>query len=118
MFDFIMGEKKLNNKIDKLLFKGNLYLLTSNSTFSSAMDFASYIQDNKLGKIIGEIPGNCASHYGDKVDFKLPNSNLIASISYKYFNRPDKNNKSLLVKPDIKCGKKEAIDKLYELLKN
>ncbi|MFA9398889.1 MAG: hypothetical protein ACERKV_11590, partial [Clostridiaceae bacterium] len=38
-----------NNKYNDMLFEGNVYILTSTSTFSSAMNFAEYIKDNKLG---------------------------------------------------------------------
>ncbi len=48
-----------------LLFAGDVYLLTSAESFSSAMIFAEYIKDNQVGTIIGEAPGNTPSGYGD-----------------------------------------------------
>lgn len=69
-------------------FKGNVYLLTSSYTFSSATDFASIFKDYKLGTIIGEETGGLATSYGDVYSFKLPNTNLDAGVSYKYFVRP------------------------------
>lgn len=69
-------------------FTGNVYLLTSSYTFSSATDFASIFKDYKLGTIIGEETGGLATSYGDVYSFKLPNTNLDAGVSYKYFVRP------------------------------
>jgi hypothetical protein len=39
-----------------LAFDGNLYIMTSVSTYSATMTFAELILDNSLGKMVGEIP--------------------------------------------------------------
>ena len=60
------------NKHVENAFDGRVYVLTSQYTFSSAMDFAMVIHDNGIGKVIGEIPGNMPTAYGDKLGFQLP----------------------------------------------
>ena len=91
-------------------------MLTSNSTFSSAMDFAVVISDNGIGTVIGEIPGNMPDAYGDKLTFQCPNSRLVLSVSYKKFYRVDstKNGEPLI--PDYQTDSDKAVEKLYELI--
>ncbi|PTL34089.1 hypothetical protein C7120_05900 [Prevotella sp. oral taxon 376] len=66
-------------------FKGKVYLLTSNRTFSSASSFAWAFKMFDMGKIIGEETGGMNVCYGDVLAYKLPVSGLNASISYKRF---------------------------------
>ncbi|MDE7281805.1 MAG: S41 family peptidase, partial [Ruminiclostridium sp.] len=94
------------------LFKGNLYLLTSTSTFSSAMCFAQYIKDNSIGTIIGEPSGNAPDSYGDITAFKLPNSGAAIQMSTKKWYRID--NIEGLIEPDIPCEEWEALDYFYK----
>lgn len=106
-----------NAKREELLFDGNLYLLTSAGTFSSAMMFAEYVKDNKLGTIIGEAPGNNPNGYGEIVFFNLPKSELFMQISTKRFYRADKECTDELVYPDIECDSELAMEELYRQLK-
>lgn len=106
-----------NNTLDNgLRFKGKLYALTSTKTFSAAMDFATTIQDNKIGELIGDIPGNMPTCYGDILKFQLPNSKLVLMVSYKKFYRVDesKTDEPLVPIHEVKADK--ATDKLYELI--
>lgn len=105
-----------NEKQEDLLFDGSLYLLTSAGTFSSAMMFAEYVKDNKLGTIIGEAPGNNPNGYGEVVFFKLPESGLFMQISTKRFYRADRECTDELVYPDIECDSDLAMEELYRLL--
>ena len=57
-------------------FDGGVYILSSVDTFSSAMDFTMLIQDNGIGKVIGEPCGNLPSSYGETSSFALPNSHI------------------------------------------
>lgn len=77
------GSTKANQQYTDLLFDGDVYVLTSTNSFSSAMDFAMLISDNKLGKIVGEPSGNKPRCYGDVSVFKLKNSGLIMYVSTK-----------------------------------
>ncbi len=104
-----------NSRYEDLLFEGNVYLLTSNRSFSSAMLFAQFVKDNGLGTIIGEAPGNDPNGYGDISRFRLPNSGAVIQISTKHFYRVD--HKEGLIEPDIPCDKDEAIDYFYNTIK-
>ena len=97
-------------------FGGNVYVLTSNYTFSSAMDFAVVIQDNGIGKVIGDIPGNMPTAYGDKLTFQCPNSRLLVSVSYKKFHRVDTKKDELPLIPDVPVDASSAEEKLYEII--
>lgn len=101
-----------NNKYEDLLFQGDLYLLTSNYTFSSAMNFAEYVKDNDLGTIIGEPSGNAPDSYGDISCFKLPESGIVIQISTKKWYRT--NHMKGLIEPDIPCDDRDALDYFYK----
>ncbi len=80
---------RTNDRIDDLPpFRGELYVLTSNQTFSSGTWFAVVIQDNDLGEIVGEPTGSSPSGYGDLLKFTLPHSEIEFSLSHKRFIRP------------------------------
>ena len=111
MLNFPQSEVQ-NSKYEDLLFKGDLYLLTSTSTFSSAMCFAQYVKDNGIGTIIGEPSGNAPDSYGDITVFKLPNSGAVIQMSTKKWYRID--NIKGLIEPDIPCEEWEALDYFYQ----
>lgn len=68
-----------------LRFNGNIYLLTSVSTFSSASDFAQCFKYYKMGTIIGQETGGWIVCYGDVISGVLPNTKLHLGISHKLF---------------------------------
>ena len=114
MFTLTSGDGIIHNeRYEDLLFNGDVYILTSSDTFSSAMLFAQYIKDNRLGKIIGEAPGLPASHYGEIATFVLPNSKLQFSVSTKFMWRADKESADSHVSPDIPCKAADAMRALY-----
>lgn len=110
--DEITPNKPVDNAFD-----GRVYVLTSQYTFSSAMDFATVIQDNGIGKVIGEIPGNMPTAYGDKRGFQLPESKLVLSVSYKKFYRVDIDKSEEPLIPDCTVNADEALEKLVEYIK-
>lgn len=110
--DEITPNKPVDNAFD-----GKVYVLTSNYTFSSAMDFATVIQDNGIGKVIGETPGNMPTAYGDKLGFQLPESKLVLSVSYKKFYRVDINKSIEPLIPDYTVEADKALEKLVEYIK-
>ena len=103
------------NKKNGNVFSGELYALTSNYTFSSAMMFAVTVSDNKIGKVIGEIPGNMPASYGDVLKFQAPNSKLICSVSYKKFYRADRAKDDIPLIPDIETDEKDALEVFLNL---
>src|SRR6056297_11813 len=98
----VFKSDKVVPKENDLRFKGNIYVITSDFTFSTATDFAAIVKDHKVGTIIGEETGGLASCYGDMIVGNLPNSNLPFGVSYKYFLRPAGFDDGGGVKPDIK----------------
>lgn len=107
---------KKNQKINNLIFDGNVYLLSSNSSFSSAMMFAQYVKDNNVGKIIGEAPGNNPNGYGEVVHFDLPKSHIFVQISRKKFTRVNQNTEEIYVEPDYPCDSEKALEVLEKLI--
>lgn len=97
-------------------FSGKVYVITSVSTYSSAMDFAMMIQDNGLGEVVGEASGNMPASYGEVSRFQLPESHINFQISSKKWHRVDESKEELPILPDIECDPEEALDVLKESL--
>ena len=117
MGNFRYKEKEIikNNKKQDL-FSGNLYVLTSAKTFSAAMDFAMVIQDNKLGKIVGEECGNMPDSYTVNQKYQMPNSKLKLSVSGAKQNRIDESKSGQPLQPDIKTDADNAVEMLKQIL--
>ncbi|MCX4287574.1 MAG: S41 family peptidase [Clostridia bacterium] len=58
-------------------------MLPADESFSAAKDFAMLIQDNRLGKVVGEPSANAVNGYGEVTYFYLPNTGLYVQISTK-----------------------------------
>lgn len=99
-------------------YNGNVYLLISNKTFSSAGSFAWAFKECGVGKVLGEETGGMNVCFGDVLGYKLPVSGLICSISYKRFwqFRADENNIRGTL-PDIEVPASAALDKALEIIK-
>ena len=110
------ADKVVNERYPDLTFRGSLYILTSASSFSSAMLFPQYIKDNGLGTLIGEPPGNDPNGYGETATFRTPNSGVWFTISTKRFYRTDSECTDKYVMPDVECNAKEAVDVLYDII--
>ena len=91
-------------------------MLTNRKSFSAAMDFAQIIQDNKLGKVVGEIPANDVNGYGEIVVFSLPNTGVPMQISTKKWYRIDASNDSDYVIPDYSCSGDKVLSVLYSII--
>jgi hypothetical protein len=102
------GQQK--NQQAEFVFSGNVYVLTSTDSFSAAMDFATLLSDNGLCMVVGEIPGNMPSSYGDILYFQTPNALLVFTVSYKYFIRPDESKSDLPLIPDVQVPANEALE--------
>lgn len=105
-----------NEQYKNLLFDGNVYVLTDYGSFSAAKDFAMLIQDNRLGKVVGEPPANAVNGYGEITYFYLPNTGLYVQISTKKWYRIDGSNTDEYVMPDYACESKDCLEKLYEII--
>jgi hypothetical protein len=82
----------------------NLVVLTDRMTFSSATMLGVWVQDGKLGIIVGQPSSNAPTCYGDMLSVRLPISSLNLQISYKKFLRPDANADQDTLQPDILVG--------------
>ena len=103
-----------NHRIKELLFTGNVFVLTNERSFSSAMMFPQYVKDNGIGKIIGVTPANDPSGYGDTVRNYLPNSHIKTFISKTDFTRVDQDSPDRYVEPDYPCKSGEVMEELYK----
>jgi hypothetical protein len=72
------------------VFKGNVIFIQGKDSFSSATLLLTLAQDNGIGIIIGERAGGKPCHYGDILYCMLPNTETIATVSHKYFIRPNR----------------------------
>lgn len=111
-----MGGKAVNDRYENLIFDGSVYILTDTQSFSSAKDFAMLIQDNQLGKIVGEPSANAVNGYGDVACFYLPNTGMYMQISTKKWYRIDETNTDDYVMPDYPCESDACFEKLCEII--
>ena len=111
-------------------YNGKIYILTSHATFSAAVMVAHCAKDNNLATIVGEIPGNSPTHFGNVVhvlddsgndmgrkDFETPNSKLSFRTTYMKFYRTDETKDGKRLIHDIKVPAKDALRKVYEIIK-
>ncbi|MDL2254860.1 hypothetical protein LJB78_01080 [Bacteroidales bacterium OttesenSCG-928-J16] len=102
---------------NNLRYKGNVFLLISHYTFSSAADFSWAFKYFKMGTVIGEETGGLAVCFGDIIAPKLPNSGLYYSISWKKFysyGATDEDIHGTL--PDIEVEAEKALDFTIDLI--
>jgi len=99
------------------VFSGEVYVLTGTDSFSAAMDFAALLSDNGLCTVVGEIPGNMPSSYGDILYFQTPNALLVFTVSYKYFIRPDAAKSNLPLLPNVQVPAHDAMEEALRLIR-
>ena len=71
------------------IFDGEVLVLTGPFTFSTANWIAGTIQDNRLGRIIGEATGNAPTSFGNVKAFTTPAFKLRFQVSQTLWLRPD-----------------------------
>ena len=116
-FKISFAQETMQNPKKADSFDGDVYIITSVNTFSSAMDFAMLIQDNGIGTIVGEPCGNLPGSYGEVVGYNLPNSGIYFQVSTKDWHRVDITKDEDPIIPDIECRPDEALEVLKERLK-
>jgi hypothetical protein len=79
----------------------SLVVLTNEFTYSSATMLAVFVQDGKLGTVIGYPSANSPSSYGDVLSFQLKNSGVKGHVSFKRWLRPNANADQRMLRPDI-----------------
>lgn len=98
----------------------NLFIITNESTFSSAQDLATWVKDGNLGTIVGRASSNMPSSFGDVLGFGLDNSGIEGQVSYRKWTRPDATKDSeRSLEPDFLVNENEnSLDKVLEIIKN
>ena len=97
----VASAHRINHNPEKI-FKGNVIFISGRGTFSSAGLLLTLARDNNIGTIIGETSGHRPSHYGDVLRFNLPNTETKATVSCRYFTRPNENlNNEIVLIPDV-----------------
>ena len=113
-------DSTINNESIYSNFSGKVYILTDNRTYSASMIFAQIIQDNNIGKIIGEPSTNKPNCYSAVFTPmpQLPNSKLILRISTEIQHRIDQTKGDALLEPDFPCESSQAINLLYDIVQD
>lgn len=98
----LVPEREHGNRPDAF-FAGRIFLLVDNGTYSAAAGFTATFRDYGVGEILGYETGGLPITFGDRYDFRLKNSGIDCSASYKqYFNskpRPGDDEHGII--PDI-----------------
>ena len=71
------------------LYEGQVVFVMGPKTYSSAGILMTYARDNHIGTIIGTNSIFSPSHYGEILPYRLPNTDILGTISCKFFERPD-----------------------------
>lgn len=72
------------------IFRGDVVVLVNAATFSSAGMVAVVLRDNGLARVAGSPMGADPNGYGDILTFHTPVLQLPFTVSYKRFQRPDR----------------------------
>ncbi|MBE9463713.1 S41 family peptidase [Dyadobacter subterraneus] len=110
----LIKRKELANRFD-----GQLYVLTSPFTFSSAADFTQAIHHYKLGKVVGQETGGLIVSFGDIITTHLPATNMELTISHNlYYNMGAKETDFRGVIPDHPVEYPDALKFTLDLIKS
>ncbi|MBQ0024303.1 MAG: hypothetical protein KBT00_01070 [Bacteroidales bacterium] len=104
------------------VFEGNVIFVQGEKTYSSAGILMTLARDNHIGIIAGSNSTFSPSHYGEILPYRLPNTDIIGTISCKFFARPDAehvDDKTLV--PDVAIDlsdKEELWDEILKIIDN
>lgn len=102
------------------VFDGNVIFVQGEKTYSSAGILMTLARDNRIGIIVGSNSTFSPSHYGEILPYRLPNTDIVGTISCKFFARPDAGHvdeKTLV--PDVKVDlsdKEKAWDEILKMI--
>ena len=71
------------------IYGGKVVFVMGPRTFSSAGILLTMARDNHIGPVIGTKSTFSPSHYGEILPYRLPNTDVLGTISCKFFARPD-----------------------------
>ena len=84
------------------MWTGPLYVLTDGNTYSSAEMFAAVVQDNRIGKTVGQTTGGDGCGFmSDDIPFVLDHSRMRLRIPDCVRLRADGSNEVAGIKPDL-----------------
>lgn len=112
-----------NNMINPLSgtegrFNGNVYLLVSHRTFSSASSFSWAFRQFDMGTVIGEESGGMNVSFGDNIYYRMPVSGLSCTISFKRFWLYGADERSIHgTLPDVAVPAGKALEKALDIIK-
>ncbi|MDR2651423.1 MAG: hypothetical protein LBC68_03790 [Prevotellaceae bacterium] len=112
------NEELIELRDNDLRFNGNVYVLQSHYTFSSASGFSWAFKYFGMGEIIGEETGGLAVCFGDIVRQRLPYSGFSYTVSHKKFYQygaTDDNIHGTI--PDYEVPANNALSFAVELIK-
>jgi len=100
-------------------YKGKVFLIVGNGTFSSAMMMAAWIKDNHIATIAGETPmlGH-PNGFGELYNTQLPNTKINLLFGVKRWIRPSGNLKDNLLRPDIRVKLTDNKEELIQSILN
>ena len=103
----------------KNLFDGELFVTTSNISFSAATMFADFFQANHLAKIVGETPSNSLTAFTEIYNnfHRTPNSKIFFTVTSKKIYAVDPTKDQERLTPDIQVPQKDAIRTIYKIIK-
>lgn len=83
-------------------FQGRVFIIVGDGTFSSAIMFATLVQDNHIAEIAGKIPANGhPNHFGEMYNTSLPNTKIDLRFGVKQWIRPSGITSDNQLMPDI-----------------
>ena len=60
-----------------------------------------WVQDGKLGRVVGYPSANAPTSYGDILNYTLPRTGVEVVMSHKQFQRPDADANQTTLTPDV-----------------
>jgi hypothetical protein len=108
-----------NKRIDRdksLTFDGNVYILSSIYTWSSATNFVAAMKYNNFAQIVGEQSGNLQV-YGELLSYSMPNSQIAFTVSNKKYFLGDTPGNYTYTLPDYPSDSVDALDTALEVIK-
>lgn len=104
------------------VFEGDVIFVQSERTYSSAGILMTLARDNHIGLIVGSNSTFSPSHYGEILPYRLPNTDVVGTISCKFFARPDADHmydKTLVPDVAIDLGDKvKAWEEILQIIDN
>lgn len=115
----IIDEELIQPKTnDEGHFMGNVYLLTSNRTYSAANSFSWAFKEFGVGKVVGEETGGVCVSFGECISYYMPNSHIQTSISSSRVWQYGADEKNIhATYPDYRVPTEQALDKALKLCK-